>query len=56
MSRNNKPPLAFRPVRQALDAAGYGPDVYKDKTFLRDYDVGFIPKLTAACVPRNSAA
>ncbi|MFE2234159.1 hypothetical protein ACFXA4_16540 [Streptomyces sp. NPDC059442] len=47
MSRNNKPPLAFRPVRQALDAAGYGPDVYKDKTFLRDYDVGFIPKLTA---------
>ncbi|MGW3389534.1 hypothetical protein [Streptomyces cinereoruber] len=47
MSRHNKPPLAFRPVRQALDAAGYGPDVYKDKTFLRDYNAGFIPKLTA---------
>ncbi|AQU68740.1 hypothetical protein [Streptomyces niveus] len=46
MSRNNKPPLAFRPVRQALDAAGYGPDVYADKTFLLDYRKGFIPKPT----------
>ncbi|MFE9366396.1 hypothetical protein ACFYNN_27165 [Streptomyces sp. NPDC006978] len=53
MSRDNKPPLAFRPVRQALDAAGYGPDVYKDKTFLRDYDVGFIPKLTADATPEE---
>ncbi|MFJ3090153.1 hypothetical protein [Streptomyces sp. NPDC086838] len=47
MTRDNKPPLAFRPVRGALDAAGYGPDVYADKTFLLDYTAGFIPKLTA---------
>ncbi|GAA2957305.1 MULTISPECIES: hypothetical protein [Streptomyces] len=46
MTRNNKPPLAFRPVQQALDATGYGPDVYPDKTFLRDYNAGFIPKPT----------
>ncbi|GHF92744.1 hypothetical protein NEH83_37050 [Streptomyces sp. JUS-F4] len=44
MTRDNKPPRAFRPVRQALDAAGYGPDVYADKTFLLDYTAGFIPK------------
>ncbi|WP_030705788.1 MULTISPECIES: hypothetical protein [unclassified Streptomyces] len=47
MTRDNKPPRAFRPVRQALDAAGYSPDVYADKTFLRDYNEGFIPKPTA---------
>ncbi|MEU5137709.1 hypothetical protein [Streptomyces californicus] len=47
MTRDNTPPRAFRPVRRALDAAGYGPDVYADKTFLRDYTAGFIPKLTA---------
>ncbi|MFB6667900.1 hypothetical protein [Streptomyces parvus] len=47
MTRDNKPPHAFRPVRRALDAAGYGPDVYSDKTFLRDCNARFIPKLTA---------
>ncbi|MFB8382721.1 hypothetical protein [Streptomyces rubiginosohelvolus] len=47
MTRDNKPPHAFRPVRRALDAAGYGPDVYGDKRFLLDYTEGFIPKLTA---------
>lgn len=47
MSRSNKPPRSFRPVLQALDAAGYGPDIYKEKTFLRDYSAGFIPKLAA---------
>ncbi|MGW8491420.1 hypothetical protein [Streptomyces sp. NPDC055886] len=47
MTRDNKPPRAFRPVRRALDAAGYGPDVYADKTFLLDYTKDFIPKLTA---------
>ncbi|WP_331726890.1 hypothetical protein OG215_41470 (plasmid) [Streptomyces globisporus] len=47
MTRDNKPPRAFRPVRRALDAAGYGLDVYADKTFLLDYNARFIPKLTA---------
>ncbi|MEU2100227.1 hypothetical protein ABZ741_35645 [Streptomyces globisporus] len=47
MTRDNKPPRAFRPVRRALDAAGYGPDVYADKTFLLDCNARFIPKLTA---------
>lgn len=47
MTRDNKPPRAFRPVRRALDAAGYGPDVYADKTFLLDGKARFIPKLTA---------
>ncbi|MFF3975019.1 hypothetical protein ACFYZ6_34925 [Streptomyces rubiginosohelvolus] len=47
MTRDNKPPHAFRPVRRALDAAGYGPDVYGDKRFLLDYNEGFISKLAA---------
>ncbi|MGW0827803.1 hypothetical protein [Streptomyces sp. NPDC002845] len=45
MSRNNKPSIAFRPVRQALNAAGYGLDVYSDQTFLRDIRARFIPHL-----------
>lgn len=47
MTRDNKPPRAFRPVRRALDVAGYGPDVYADKTFLLDYTKSFVPKPTA---------
>ncbi|WP_327118771.1 hypothetical protein OG206_22240 [Streptomyces sp. NBC_01341] len=45
MSRTNEPPTAFGPVRQALNAAGYGLDVYSDRTLLRDYRARFIPRL-----------
>ncbi|WP_371589126.1 hypothetical protein [Streptomyces virginiae] len=45
MSRNNKPPTTLGPVRQALNDAGCGPNVYNDRRLLRDYEARFIPRL-----------
>lgn len=46
MPRSNKPAASFEPVRQALNDAGYGTDVYSDRRMLRDIESRFIPSLT----------